>query len=271
MKIVDFDGMFDEKIAQFVKESKKKRSSKAWEDVIPKLYKQFGDTYVAKIKCTPKQYYANMSTSELVTTLTLHVKEGVPVPEFLTNELEKRQETQELLPLLDGEAAQYGVSLLGENPCAYEKYFSMLVSDIDEALKGEIVSILSECADKVKGRAMEYCRNEIEKESALYLLSRVKMRDEEVYQTLLKAFLEADEWSLVLRAGYLASYGDERALPALLRKIEDPSIGFVEFQELKYAIEALGGEYYGERDFSTDRDYLKIEAEKERLAKAENK
>jgi hypothetical protein len=33
----------------------------------------------------------------------------------------------------------------------------------------------------------------------------------------------------------------------------------VEFQELKYAIEALGGEYNEPRDFSQDKDYLAIE------------
>ena len=63
-----------------------------------------------------------------------------------------------------------------------------------------------------------------------------------------------------MRASYLAAYGDERALPHLLRKIEDKSIGFVEFQELKYAIEALGGEYDEPRDFSDDKDYIAVEA-----------
>jgi hypothetical protein len=45
-----------------------------------------------------------------------------------------------------------------------------------------------------------------------------------------------------------------------MERIEDRSIGFVEFQELKYAIEALGGEYNEPRDFSSDKDYLAIEA-----------
>jgi uncharacterized protein YecA (UPF0149 family) len=63
-----------------------------------------------------------------------------------------------------------------------------------------------------------------------------------------------------MRASYLAAYGDERALEHLLKKIEDESIGFVEFQELKYAIEALGGEYDEPRDFSADKDYIAVEA-----------
>ena len=72
-----------------------------------------------------------------------------------------------------------------------------------------------------------------------------------------------------MHASYLAAYGDERALPVLLEKIEDRSIGFVEFQELKYAIEALGGEYNEERDFSADKDYLAVEEATSKLA-AEN-
>ena len=75
MNCIDFDGLFDEKIAIYMKQNKKKHSAKGWEDVIPKLYKQFGDTYIAKIKCTPKQYYAKMTDEELVET-GLRLAEG---------------------------------------------------------------------------------------------------------------------------------------------------------------------------------------------------
>ena len=67
-----------------------------------------------------------------------------------------------------------------------------------------------------------------------------------------------------MRASYLAAYGDERALPVLLEAIESDAINFLEFQELKYAIEALGGEYTRERDFSEDAYYKEI-AEQSRL------
>jgi hypothetical protein len=65
-----------------------------------------------------------------------------------------------------------------------------------------------------------------------------------------------------MHASYLAAYGDERALPFLYERIRDESIGFVEFQELKYAIEALGGEYNEERDFSKDKDFVAVESAK---------
>ena len=94
----------------------------------------------------------------------------------------------------------------------------------------------------------------------LEILSRVKERDDAVYEVLMKAFIDSEDTQSALCAGYLAAYGDERALPQLYRRIEDRSIGFVEFQELKYAIEALGGEYNEPRDFTADKDYLAIEA-----------
>lgn len=275
MKLIDFDGLFDEKLGQYMKESKKKRSVKAWEDVIPKLYQQFGDTYIAKIKCTPKQYYAKMADGELVEILFAHLEQDVPVPEFLTNELEKRDAVECLLPLLhseDGEIASYAVNLIGGDMRAFDVYFEVLEKEgTDEEVKSDILAIFCEHADEVKAQVLERCQKGLNIEFALEILCRVTERDEVVYQMLLHAFLEAEEWQLALRAGYIATYGDERALPHLLRKIEDRSIGFVEFQELKYAIEALGGEYDEERDFSADKDYLTVEAAKEKEIDRENK
>ena len=55
----------------------------------------------------------------------------------------------------------------------------------------------------------------------------------------------------------------------LLKRIEDRTIGFVEFQELKYAIEALGGEYDEPRDFTDDKDYVAVEAAASKLRDGE--
>ena len=103
-------------------------------------------------------------------------------------------------------------------------------------------------------------------EYMLEILSRIKEKEDRVYETLLRAFLTADETQSPMRASYLAAYGDERALPHLLQRIEDKTIGFVEFQELKYAIEALGGEYDEPRDFSDDKDYIAVEAASVKVA-----
>ena len=65
-KLIDFDGLFDEKLNEYMHMNAGKYTEKQWENVIPKLYKQFGDTYVAKAGNTPKGYYADMTDDELV-------------------------------------------------------------------------------------------------------------------------------------------------------------------------------------------------------------
>ena len=261
MKLFDFDGLFDKKLTRYMEENKNKYTEKQWEDMIPTLYKKFGDTYVAKVQCTPKEYYARMSNEELVATLSAHLEEDVPVPEFLCSEIECRGETEILLPMMQGEnleAAVYAFNLIGDKTEAYATYFSVLEENrYDEDLRNDIVEIFKFHADAVKEKMLDFYKKGIAKEYALEVLSRVKERNEEIYDLLLKEFL-TDE-NLSMKASYLAAYGDERALPILLQRIEDQSIGFVEFQELKYAIEALGGEYNEPRDFSADKDFLAVE------------
>ncbi len=260
MKAIDFDGMFDEKLTEYMEKNKGKYTEKQWENLIPKLYKKFGDTKIKKVGCTPKEYYAKMSTSELVETLKEHLLENVPVSEFLCEEVEGRKEVDQLLPLLESnneETVSYAINLIGANALATDRYFSIVLSNHYGAeVKDLAVDQLKARADELKGKVLDAYRDGREQESMLEILSKVKERSDEVYETLLSAFLSAkNEQETSLRAGYLASYGDERALDHLLKKIEDRSIGFVEFQELKFAIEALGGQYDEPRDFSGDNDF----------------
>lgn len=262
MKLIDLDGMFDEKLTQYMTENKNKHTEKEWENIIPKLYKKFGDTYIAKLKCTPKQYYARMSDAELAQTLSAHLVGDVPVPEFLCAEIEERGAVDTLLPLLsceDTQTVSYAINLIGDEPRAFDAYFSILAENrLDEDIRSDIADIFRLHADEVKTRAYDAYQKGIAKEYMLEILSRVKERSDEVYEVLLSAFRSGD--NVPMHASYLAAYGDERALPHLLDRIEDRTIGFVEFQELKYAIEALGGEYTTPRDFTEDKDYLAIEA-----------
>ena len=262
MKLMDFDGLFDEKLSQYMEENKGKYTEKQWENIIPRLYQKFGDTYVAKVKCTPKEYYARMTDEELTATLSVHLKEQIPVPDFLCCEIEGRNCTEALLSLLksdDGETVSYAINLVGADERAFPDYFSMITENkFDEDIRDAAVEKLKENADKATEAALKFYKEGTAKEYMLEILSRAKTRSEEIFHILLDEFL-SDGSRVPMHASYLAAYGDERALPYLLKKIEDREIGFVEFQELKYAVEALGGEYNEPRDFSDDRDYRTIE------------
>ena len=262
MKLMDFDGLFDEKLSQYMEENKGKYTEKQWENIIPRLYQKFGDTYVAKVKCTPKEYYARMTDEELTATLSVHLTEQIPVPDFLCCEIEGRNCTEALLSLLksdDGETVSYAINLVGADERAFPDYFSMITENkFDEDIRDAAVEKLKENADKATEAALKFYKEGTAKEYMLEILSRAKKRDEGIFRILLDEFL-SDVGRVPMHAGYLAAYGDERALPYLMKKIEDRSIGFVEFQELKYAIEALGGEYNEPRDFSADKDFRTIE------------
>ena len=262
MTLIDFDGLFDEKLAVYMEENKDKYTERQWEDVIPRLYQKFGDTYVAKVKCTPKEYYAKMTDKELADTLLAHLSGDVPVPEFLCNEIENRDSIEALMPLLESKDAQtvsYAVNMILADQRAYGVYFKLLrEGELEQDVLDDVVDILKSDADSVKEEALSLYKEGRGVEYALEILSRVKERTDEIFEILLKEFLCAEEQT-PMRASYLAAYGDERALPHLLARIEDTTIGFVEFQELKYAIEALGGEYDEPRDFSNDKDYLAVE------------
>ena len=264
MKPIDFDGLFDQKLAKYLKENAGKFTEKQWEDKIPLLYQKFGDTYLKSIGFTPREYYKRMSDKELVDTLLAHIKEEVPVSDFLCRELESRDCPEEILPLLeckDEQLLMLAVNLAGANPIAFDAYFALLKGEAAREIKDAVVDQLKVNADAAKARALAFLNEGIEKELMLEMLSRVRERDETVYEVLLNAFREGED--LPMHASYLAAYGDSRALPVLLERIAGEDINFLEFRELKYAIEALGGEYTEERDFSDDPYYAEFLSEQQ--------
>lgn len=261
-KLIDFDGLFDEKLAEYIQSNPEKYTEKQWENVIPKLYKQFGDIYVAKAGATPKQYYATMSDDELCETLERHYDEGVPVSDFLCREIESRGCSDALIRLFDRreeEILTLAVNLAGSNEKAFPAYFRLLTSEVSDDIKEAVCEQLKGGADAAKEQALALFEQGQEQEMMLEILSRCKQRDERVYELLLTAFRTGDE--VPMHASYLAAYGDERALPVLLEYIDRDDINFLEFREVKYAIEALGGEYTKPRDFSHDPYYQEILAQ----------
>lgn len=263
MKFYDFDGMFDEKLSEYIAKNSGKYKEEEWEDLIPGLYKKFGDTVIKSVGKTPRGFYKDMSDDEIIRCLKAHLNRNIPVSGFLCSEIESRELTKELLPLLDGtkEERDYAMSILGSDDAAIDRYFEILITSDDGDLKNRCVEYISEKADLVTDRAVSYYKKGVERENMLEILSRVTVKNDEIFDILVKEF-RSDADNVPMRAGYLANYGDERALEYLLDKIDEEGISFVEFQELKYAIEALGGEYTKERDFSGDPYYELIKGVK---------
>jgi hypothetical protein len=261
MKLYDFDGMFDEKLSAYIKKNSGKYKEEEWEDIIPQMYAKFGDTVIKSIGKTPNQFYGEMSDEDLVKSLVGHLKQGVPVSEYLCNAIESRKADELLLPLLDGtdDEISYALNLLGASPLAIPKYMQLLVSSDSEDVRNTCVDYVKERADDVKEQALANYKAGVQKEYMMEILSRCIVKDDRIFDILIKEFRSGVD-NVPMHASYLAAYGDERALSYLLDKIDEDGITYVEYQELKFAIEALGGTYDKERDFSGDPYYELIKS-----------
>jgi hypothetical protein len=261
MKLYDFDGMFDEKLTAYIQKNGQKYKEEEWEDIIPQMYSKFGDTVIKSLGKTPNQYYAEMSDEELIKSLSAHLKQGIPVPQFLCNAIEGRKNDKLLMPLLKGtdDEVSYALNLLGASPIAIPEYMKIIISSDNEDVVNTCVDYVKERADDVKDEALKNYSNGVKKEFMMEILSRCIVKDERIYKILTDEF-RCDPDNVPMHASYLAAYGDERALDILLDKIDEDGITYVEYQELKFAIEALGGTYEKERDFSGDPYYEMIKA-----------
>lgn len=256
MKLYDFDGMFDEKLGKYISENTGKHTESEWEDIIPKLYDKFGDTEIKALGTTPRGFYAAMTDDELIKCLRQHIAKDVPVSEFLCGAIESRDLSEKLMPLLDGteNEREYAMNLIAADDRAIKKYLQMLVETDNADMKDRCVDYIKEKADLVIEEALGYYKNGTEREYMLEIMSRSVVKNEDIFNILIGEF-RSDPENIPMHASYLAAYGDERALPYLLDKIDEEGISFIEYQELKFAIEALGGEYTKERDFSGDPYY----------------
>ncbi len=263
-KLFDFDGFFDKKLAVYMKENAGKYTSAQWEALIPKLYKKFGETYLKNVGAKPCEYYLDLNDEELVKTLALHFEEGVPVSDFLCREIERRKPAC-LLPLLLSEnepLAETALSLSDKIAGAVSVCFEILKGEFPEARKERARELIRENAQEAKEFALDALSCGVEPDFMLETLSFTEKRDKRVLDALLSAFKAAGE-NLQMYAGFLATYGDEAALPTLKEALGREELNYLEYREIRYAFEALGGEIGEERDFSNDPYFAQIKQQSE--------
>lgn len=265
MKLIDFDGIFDRKVSEYIAANPGRYTEDKWSDILPRLYEKFGNTFIKSINSTPNLYYTAMTDGEIADILKAHIKNDVPVSDFLSRELENRSESPVVAALLydgDERVVSAAVRACGDGKEALKGCLSVVCGDYPEEIKNIAAEKVRNDPDKVRDELIKMYSEGKEKEFAAELLSSVKERDDEVFNLLLNDFLENLD-DMPARADFLASYGDERAVPYLIEQIKHEDINYLEFRELKYAIETLGGEYTEERDFTNDKYYAQICASSE--------
>lgn len=270
IKIIDLDRLFDKYIEGYVFKNVGKIKPEEIENKIPVLYEEFGNEKSDDLDCkTPNEYYRQFTTYEQLSALKEHIEKDVPVSDFLIEAItaDKTAEKVVLDELKKDENEVYTAYLMnilsdlkGEIPVS--RYLEFALLDYPENIGELATEALCENADKAKAAVLlAYSYADEDKKSRLTeILSNVKEKSDDVFDKLLEEFV-AHKKQIPMYAGYLAKYGDERAIPALKATIEG-KVNYQEFEELKFAIEVLGGEYTEQRDFTSDAIYKKVKGKK---------
>ncbi len=264
VKIIDLDKLFDNYISGYVYKNIGKIKPEEIENKMPVMYEEFGNEKLKELDGeTPNSYYKKFSTKELLECLKTHLKEGVSVSDFLCEAITFKKEEDVLLSVLDGEEEEftlYVMNILNEinSEKCLSKYLEFVLYDYSEPIRELATEFLSSKADKVKDKILEVFGDaEDNKKVNLTEILASSSKDDKVFEILISEFEKHTE-NIPLYSGYLSKYGDEKALPYLNEAINKDKISYADFEELRFAIESLGGECTVEKDFSLDKTYKKI-------------
>ena len=273
IKIIDIDQLFDSYISDYVYKNIGKVKPEEIENRIPELYVEFGDKALKELNGkTPNTFYKDFSGEELLECLKGHLEKGVSVSDFLCEAITESPDNEDALCSAlstdaDEEFTVYIMNMLSDmnSSKAVDRYLEFVLWDYSESIRELATELLCGFSELVKEKILAQF-SEVEESKKINLteiLSNCK-KDDRVFDILIAEFVKHQE-SVPIYAGYLSKFGDERAIPFLITAIEREKISYADFEELRFAIEALGGEYNKERDFSSDKTYKKI-----KNAKTEN-
>lgn len=265
-KIIDIDKLFEKYIKDFVYSNIGKVDPDDIEKEIPRLYEKFGDEKLEELSGkTPNTFYNDLSSNELCKLIKEHIEKGVSVSDFLCESLVNKEDANgELIKSLfneeNEEYVMYALNMIKdidkiEN---YKQILDFILWDYSEAVSELATEIIGENAEKVKDEILENI-DQIKEEKKIYLtelLSKCK-KDDKVFDKLISEFFKHKE-SIAIYTQFLEKYGDERAIPFLKEMAKSETTDYADFQELRFAIENLGGECDVKRDFSQDKTYKKI-------------
>ena len=265
VKIIDLDKLFDKYIERYVYENIGKIKPEEIENQIPVLYEKFGDEASPVLDgATPNGYYRQFSVEELLSALKTHLEGGVSVSDFLCEAITSKDCALAINKSITEEnSAEFTAYLMNflatvnaEIPVG--RYLEFALYDYPEDVGELATEFLCENADKAKPLILAAFKDapDGKKPRLTEILSNVKEKEDKVFDLLISEFVKHKN-EIPLYASFLSRYGDERAISFLTAMIEE-KINYADFEELRFAIEALGGEYKGDKDFSADKIYKKI-------------
>ncbi|MDO4837380.1 MAG: HEAT repeat domain-containing protein [Clostridia bacterium] len=267
MNCIDFDAHFADYTAQWMKEhTKDYRNYDEMEEDMPNVYMTFLNTPASWLQgVTPGAYFTQYEDAkDLVDWLNEYCDRGITVPDLLLDQIQavgKPCEKRLVALLKDDmateEAKMTAVGLLREMGSDLPKmlYISWQLNrnDHDDLCDNALESLeeMGRCAVQPMLEALPKA-NRAGQEALLDVLANYP-GNEQVFQLALRLFRENPK-RRALFASYLGKLGDDRALPDLMTAAKDDTVMYLDFIELRNAIEELGGTA-PEREFDDDPTY----------------
>jgi hypothetical protein len=269
IKIIDIDELFATFAKDYIEKNATGLTDEEIEENVDLIFTAFANTPCDELDgLSPKKYYDSFSSEELANALIKHLDSGISPSAYLCESLSNKKGAEEIIAtLLDSNTEEkivYAMNILSDKNCInyLDKYLEFVKNSDSETVIELATEVLRDNAKIVKERvlALYGVVKSDRKVNLVEILSNAD-KDDRVFEILVNEF-NSNLDNIPLCAQYLSRYGDERALPILIEKIESDSIDFADFQELKCAIESLGGEYEAKRDFSRDKAFLAVKNHK---------
>lgn len=261
MKFKDLNKLFTVFLKNTVEEnSGKYPDAEALENDLAVLNEKFENTAIDGLEgLTPKEYAAALAKEgRLFDYVADCLDKNIELSDIVLDEVVNADGAVEFLNGLLYEnnfaANMLGVSLLAERGGGEaEDIFIKLLTlpDIKDEIKTAAYIFLSEAPPRVADKILELINGVPESGQGILteILSNYKGR-KEVFYRLVTMLHRADD--VPLYAKLLGSYGDPAAADILKSFAAENDINYIEFIEIRNAVEMLGGELSCDKDFSDD-------------------
>ena len=262
---------FDEHLASFMtdymqKHQKEYRNFDAMEADMPAIYVRFLNEPAPWLDgLTPGSYFTQFEDpKDLVDWMIAYDQKGVAIPDLLVEQIEnvgKPCEKRLIAILKDEEMSNelkmtaIGVLRAMESTQPKMLYIEWQMNrEKDDELADNALESLADMGKSVLQPILEALpkANEAGQEALLDVLSNYP-GNEKVFQLAQRLFRNNPD-RRALFASYLGKLGDDRALKDLMAAANEPGISYIDYLEVRNAIERLGGTA-PERSFEGDPTY----------------
>jgi len=269
MHLPDFDRDFSEYLRKWMHGQKAK--PEVLEAMVPDEYMKWLNTPADFLDgATPATYYGQETDSaKLLELLFAYLDGDVPVPGPLQDRLAELADPAPLAAYLHRvladtvthageEKVMTVISLLREmsSDAAAADYIAYIAANTEP---NETADACAEALADFPGQqqavmtAVEKADSEQARMALLDAASHMGPNADAV-RWLKRLFLETNQHKAVF-AGLLALQGDDSVLPVLIQSLEGSDLSYLDYLEIRHAVEALGGTCPADRDFSGDKDY----------------